>query len=101
MGLNFAIDELYSTGWDPSDPTGCERAPDGRVYPGVARIRRDFERAGWALAIRHVQLFDCFRAEWADEQGHARGAVVGQSEAEAAVYALAHRRRELAAAGAS
>ncbi|TVQ32269.1 MAG: hypothetical protein EA376_06375 [Phycisphaeraceae bacterium] len=100
MGLDFAIDELYATGWSDLDSTGCDHTPDGRVFPRVERVRQEFERAGFSLTIRFVQLFDCHRAEWSDASGAAAGAVVGQSESEAAVYALAQLRRQLAAVGA-
>lgn len=99
MGLDFAIDELFATGWSTSDPKGCEHTPDGRLYPGVDRVRAIFRESGLELTIRYVQLFDCHRAEWRDAGG-AAGAVVGQSEQEAAVYALASHRRQTAGAGA-
>lgn len=98
MGLDFAIDELYATGWSALDSSGCKHHADGRPYPDVGRVQDEFRRAGFDLAIRHVQLFDCFRAEWRDGSGGAAGAVVGRSEAEAAVYAMSQmRRRSLAA----
>ena len=99
MGLEFAIKELYSTGWAAPDLTGCENHSDGRVYPGVGRIEQEFAAAGFELCVRHVQLFDCYRAQWLDGTGHAAGAVVGQTEIEAAVYALSQLRRSLVAAG--
>ncbi|MDX2115713.1 MAG: hypothetical protein SFZ24_08865 [Planctomycetota bacterium] len=95
MGLTFAIEELYATGWSTLESTGCEFDADGRLYPTVARIAREFADAGYALQIRRIDLFDCCRAEWRAPSGEASGAVVGQSEAEAAVYALAHFRRLL------
>jgi hypothetical protein len=93
MGLDFAIDELMGTGWSAMDTTGCEHTPEGRVFPGVLRIQREFAQAGYELSIRYVQLFDCHRAEWSDASGAPVGAVVGGSEREAAVYALAQFRR--------
>ena len=93
MGLSFAIDALYQTGWQPSE-AGDEVATDGRVYPAAAGVKRAFAEAGFELAVRHIQLFDCYRAEWSDSQGQA-GAVVGQSAEEAAVYALSQLRRQL------
>lgn len=93
MGLDYAIDELYATGWTALDSSGCCHHSDGRVYPGVERVRDEFRRAGYDLTLRHVQLFDCYRAEWRDRQGQAAGAVVGRTEAEAAVYALSQMRR--------
>ena len=96
MGLDFAIDELYATGWTGLDSSGCEFHADGRAFPSIDRVRRSFEEAGYTLTIRHIQLFDCFRAEWRDASNDG-GAVVGQTEREAAVYALSQLRRQLAA----
>lgn len=96
MGLDFAIDELYATGWASLDSAACRHHSDGRSYPDVPMVKKLFDEAGFALTLRHVQLFDCFRAEWRDSGGAAAGAVVGRSEAEAAVYALSQLRRRLA-----
>ena len=100
MGLDFAIDELYATGWSALDTSGCEHHTDGRVYPAVARVAEEFRKAGFELTVRHVQLFDCHRAEWRDGSGTAIGAVVGHSEIEAAVYALSQVRRSMVSAAA-
>src|ERR1044071_4293834 len=98
MGLDFAIDELYATGWTAMDFAGGRHGPDGRLFPEIERVRNEFRRAGYELSLRHVQLFDCYRAEWRDSSGGPAGAIVGHSEAEAAVYALSQmRRRSLAA----
>ena len=97
MGLDFAIDELYATGWAALDSSGCKHLADGRPYPDVSRVRDEFRRAGYELTLRHVQLFDCYRAEWRDDAGAAPGAVVGRTEAEAAVYALSQLRRRMVA----
>jgi hypothetical protein len=96
MGLEFAIEELYATGWSALDSAGT-RHLNGRPYPEVARVRREFAGAGFDLTIRHVQLFDCYRAEWRDSSGAAVGAVVGRSDEEAAVYALSQLRRRVVA----
>lgn len=98
MGLDFAIDELLATGWSALDSSGCEHHSDGRAYPRVPRVTEEFKNAGFELTVHHVQLFDCYRAEWRDSAGRPAGAVVGQSDTEAAVYALAQLRRQLAAA---
>lgn len=96
MGLTFAIDDLYATGWTALDTAGCEFA-ESRPFPNVDRVRREFDAAGCVLAIKHIQLFDCYRAAWSDRvTGAPAGAVVGQSESEAAVYALAQLRRAAA-----
>ena len=98
MGLDFAIDELYATGWTSLDSSGCTHHTDGRAYPSVGTVRGTFKSAGFDLTVRHVQLFDCYRAEWRDGSGNAAGAVVGRTEAEAAVYALSQLRRSLVGA---
>ena len=98
MGLDFAIDELLATGWSALDSTGCEHHSDGRAYPRVPRVTDEFRAAGFELTVRHVQLFDCYRAEWRDGSGNAAGDVVGRTEAEAAVNALSQLRRSLVAA---
>jgi hypothetical protein len=96
MGLDFAIDELYASGWSTLDTSGCARHSDGRAYPSVNKITEEFRSVGYSLTVRHIQLFDCYRAEWRDETAQAQGAVVGQSAEEAAVYALSHLRRRSA-----
>lgn len=93
MNLQYSVDKLYETGWQPTDVTGCERLPDGRLYPSVAQVQAAFAAAGYSLTIRHVQLFDCCRAVWSDSTGTAAGAVVGADEREAAVFALAQLRK--------
>lgn len=99
MGLEFAVDELYGTGWTPLDTTECGRLGDGRAYPTRERVRREISGAGCAFELKHVQLFDCYRAEWSGEDGEAIGAVVGQTADEAAVYALSQFRRARVLAG--
>ncbi|HVS72993.1 MAG TPA: hypothetical protein VHQ47_17185 [Phycisphaerae bacterium] len=99
MNLEFSVDKLYETGWQselsaaPSAPPGMERLPDGRVYPSVLKIQEIFANSGYELAIRYVQLFECYRASWSDHSGAPAGAVVGSDEREAAVYALAQLRK--------
>ncbi len=99
MGLDVAIDELVRTGWSGSDPRGCEHSDSGRVYPGVTRVEGEFREAGYALRLRHLAPFDCWRAEWTDATGNPAGAVVGSTREEAAVYALARRRGASVAVG--
>jgi hypothetical protein len=103
MNLEFSVDKLYETGWQPDSPPksgavapGLERLPDGRLYPTILKIQEIFASAGFELAIRYVQLFDCYRAVWTDRTGAAAGAVVGSDDREAAVYALAQLRRNAA-----
>ena len=93
MGLDFAIEELHATGWNNFDSSGCAHHADGRAYPRVERVRRELESLGLTLSLTHVQLFECYRAEWSDGRGVPKGAVVGRSEEEAAVFALARARR--------
>lgn len=94
MELDFALDALYETGWTPGDDD-TERHRDGRRFPPVAKVRDQFTEQGYTLGVKHIQLFDCYRAEWRDANGQLVGAVVGQTEHEAAVYALAQLRRQL------
>lgn len=107
MNLEFSVEKLYETGWQPEMPAGgsggsaaegMESLPNGRLYPSVLKIQEIFAAAGYELAIRYVQLFDCFRAVWTDRSGAAAGAVVGSDEREAAVYALAQLRKSLVGA---
>lgn len=96
MGLDFAIDELYATGWTALNSAACEHHSDGRAFPRVESVMAEFRAAGYELMLRHIQLFDCHRAEWRDAAGNACGAVVGHSRIEAAVYALSQLRRRVA-----
>jgi hypothetical protein len=101
MGLDFALDELYATGWSNLDTAGCSYHRDGRAFPSVARVKGEFAAAGFDLAIQHAANYNCYRASWAPAggaDGATAGAVVGHSESEAAVFALAHLRRHLVAA---
>lgn len=96
MGLDFAIDGLYETGWT-AEEAGCRSHVDGRKYPTEELVRRTFEEAGYKLTVRHVQLFDCYRAEWRDAQGHPGGSVVGKTAEEVAVHAMSQLRKHLLA----
>jgi len=93
MGLDFAIDALYSTGWSGLDTAGCGQHADGRAYPQPDRVREEFRALGADLTLRHVDGFECFRAEWTGADQTPRW-VVGTTEAEAAIYALAQFRRQ-------
>ena len=96
MGIDFAIDELYATGWTADDPASCPKHHDGRPIPSLDEVEAAFRDAGLELIVKHIQLFDCYRAEWWDATGGPGGAVVGQSAEEASVYALSQLRRTLA-----
>jgi hypothetical protein len=95
MGLDFAIDALYATDFQPQDAQDCRQHKDGRKYPTAQAVAASFTQAGRTLHLHHVQLFDCYRAQWHATTGEPAGAVVGQSADEAAVYALAILRRQL------
>lgn len=97
MGIDIALEELYATGWSALDSAGCELDGQGRWVPTVSRIAEEFRGAGFALTVHHAQLFDCYRAVWMTTGGDPAGAVVGASEHEAAIYALAQLRRQVAA----
>jgi len=97
MGIEIAIEELYATGWSALDSAGCEHDGSGRWVPTLERITAEFERAGYTLSLHHAQLFDCYRAVWQTATGDPVGAVVGSTEQEAAIYALAQLRRQRSA----
>jgi hypothetical protein len=105
MNLDYAVDRLYEAGWLPWGDSDVERLPDGRWFPSLASVHRDFTRAGLGLSIKHNLIFNCWRATWAPageplDVDHAaddkHGTVVGSCEREAAVYALAQLRAALA-----
>ena len=101
MNLDYAVDRLYEAGWLPLGDSDLERLPDARCYPSVIAVQREFAAAGLELSIKHNLIFNCYRATWApvgepldadhvaDEK---HGTVVGSSDCEAAVYALAQLR---------
>lgn len=99
MNLDIAVDALHATGWTDLDSSGCVYLPDGRAYPTIDRVKREFDVAGQELVVRYSPLFECYRAQWRTVGGSAGGAVVGASEAEAAVYALAQLRRGMVEVG--
>ena len=99
MNLVYAVERLLESGWCPLDEE-VERLPDGRAYPSVLAVQREFARAGLELSIKHNLVFGCYRAAWApvgeiaaegrtDER---HGTVIGSCEREAAVYALSQLR---------
>jgi len=101
MNLDYAIDRLYDTGWTPGMDGELEASNDGRQFPNVNSIQREFARAGLELQIKHNLIFKCFRATWgplgetldpsrAADAKH--GTVIGSCEREAAVFALAQLR---------
>jgi hypothetical protein len=99
MNLSYAVDRLLEAGWMPLDKKmELEQLPDGRSYPSIFSIKREFSAAGLELSIKHNLIFNCYRATWAPvgeginpshEADERHGTVVGSCEREAAVYALA------------
>jgi hypothetical protein len=111
MNLNYAVDRLLETGWAVDEQLDLDRLPDGRQFPSVLGVQREFAQAGLELSIKQNLMFSCYRATWAPvgellDDSHAtderHGTVIGACEREAAVYALAQLRsaqveRQLAA----
>ena len=100
MNLTYAVERLYGTGWT-AGAADSERLPDGRRFPSVIAVQREFAQAGLELAIKHNLVFNCYRATWAPigeplDDAHSaderHGTVIGACEREAAVYALAQLR---------
>lgn len=100
MNLVYAVERLLETGWCPTHDMDLERLPDGRPYPSVLAVQREFARAGLELAIKQNMVFGCARATWApageandgSQSDDRHGTVIGSCEREAAVYALAQLR---------
>jgi hypothetical protein len=104
MNLDYAVERLYQSGWVPGLSVGhCESLPDGRPFPGVEAIEREFADAGLELHVKHNLVFNTYRATWAPfgeeidanasvERDARHGTVIGSSQFEAAVYALAAYR---------
>lgn len=80
MSLAYAVERLDEMGWNGG---GSLRTSDGMAYPSKDEVEQEFAEAGLNLRLRHVALFNCYRAEW--ENGYC----VGATEAEAVVFALA------------
>jgi hypothetical protein len=102
--LVYAVERLLDTGWTTGDEE-TERLADGRCFPSVLSVQREFARSGLDLSIKHNLVFGCFRAAWApageeedsDTSDDRHGTVIGACEREAAVYALAQLRETQAA----
>ena len=101
MNLAFAVERLYDTGWSSLAESEPDHLPDGRPFPSLLTIQREFARAGLELSIKDNLMFSCYRATWApagetlDDQHAAddtHGTVIGACPREAAVYALAQLR---------
>jgi len=101
MNLTYAVERLLDTGWTPSIRIDLDRLPDGRSFPSVLAVQREFARAGLELSIKQNLMFGCYRATWAPAgepldpataTDDRHGTVIGTCEREAAVYALAQLR---------
>jgi hypothetical protein len=101
MNLAYAVDRLYEVGWDVCGDADVETLTDGRKFPSVIAVQRDFAQAGLELSIKHNLMYKCYRATWGpageplDETRGAdarHGTVIAACEREAAVYALAQLR---------
>ena len=100
MNLVYAVERLLETGWCPNHEMDLERLPDGRSYPSVLTVQREFTRTGLELSIKQNMVFGCYRATWApagetndgSQSDDRHGTVIGSCDREAAVYALAQLR---------
>lgn len=95
MSFEFALDELYATGWSDLDSSGCSHHVDGRAFPRLDRVKQEFAAAGVDFSIERVDAFNCSRAKWHDTDSGQQLAVVGACDAEASVFALARLRRQM------
>jgi hypothetical protein len=108
MNLEYAVDRLYDAGWMPGSDPDIETLANGRRFPSLDAIQREFAQAGLTLQIAHKSEFNCYRASWSpvtdvlnamrDDRDPAEryGTVIGACEREAAVYALAQLRESQA-----
>jgi hypothetical protein len=101
MNLAYAVERLLDTGWTPSMEVDVDRLPDGRGFPSVIAVQREFSRAGLELSIKQNLMFGCYRATWGPvgepldpsaQTDERHGTVIGTCEREAAVYALSQLR---------
>ena len=77
MNLAYAVDRLYDGGWLPSHSEDLETLPDGRTFPSIFAVQREFAGAGLELAIKHDCQFGIRGAEVDadDEFFHRKGEV--------------------------
>lgn len=101
MNLAYAVDRLVEAGWLNTGESELEFLPDGRPYPSVSAIQREFALVGLELSIKQNLMFSCYHATWSPSgyplddslPSDARhGTVVGACQREAAVFALAQLR---------
>lgn len=105
MYLTYAVERLLDSGWSPDQSAELDHLPDGRPFPSLLGVQREFAQHGLELRIKQNLIFNCYRATWgpsgellddstpADER---HGTVIGACQREAAVYALAQLREVLA-----
>ena len=91
MTIEFAVDELYETGWAPLDTAGCNRDSQGRWLPSLDRVGQEIDRLGATLELEDSDGFGCCTASW--DTGQESGRCIAGTRAEAAVHALAQARR--------
>ena len=93
MTIEFAVDELYQTGWSPLDTAGCNRDSQGRWFPTLDRVQREVDQLGATLELEDSSGFGCSTATWT--AGGESGRCIASTPAEAAVHALAQARRSV------
>ena len=73
MNLSYAVDRLYQAGWQPWSEEDAEQLPDGRSFPSVLAVQRDFARAGLDDPVLQTvgQHGDAFRFGVFSEKGFA------------------------------
>lgn len=91
MSNEFAVDELYTTGWLPLDTSECGRDSQGRWYPLRGRVDRECRELGGRVKVEEAQGFGCVTASW--DVGDSSGRCVAGSAEEALIHALAQVRR--------
>ena len=64
MNLEYAVERLYQTGWSTVGEWDLDQLPDGRAFPSLIAVQREFARAGLELSIKHNLIFNCYRATW-------------------------------------
>ena len=89
MALEFAVDRLTAAGWASDNDRGCSRDASGRLYPSPDRVQVELSEMGLSLDLTHLPSFGCYRARFTSSDGEVVGEVVGSTEEETAVYALA------------
>ena len=55
MNLEYAVERLYEAGWTPMDDADLERLGDGRLFPSVLSVQRNFARVEHQRAARGAE----------------------------------------------